>query len=401
RNWSTIVLMVFLSSSTSPFTSTVIFFERSPFATAVVTSAMFLTWPVRLPAMEFTESVRSFHVPATPFTFAWPPSLPSVPTSRATRVTSEAKEPSCSTILLIVFAVRRNSPSSAWPSTSRAIVCERSPWATAPITRAVSLVGCTRSSMRSFTQSIDSRQKPRTSPMSPRCLSLPSLPTFWRRRASSSLMRPLSSTTSLNVSASLPSRPVHAIGRRTLLSPCLSAMSAFRMTPVAGAGASAGADFAGAGRARLRAATADPVSFIVRVGFMSAGSFLGSASDVSIERSYLVLDVAAQLGDRALHARLVELARLEQVQPSGHRRKRRSQLVGKRPQRVPGDRGLGGAGDGAREARSLGVDARGVANHHRGARARKAVARFVPIVDFDDAETRLAQSAQHGVASGI
>ena len=30
-------------------------------------------------------------VPATPGTWAWPPSLPSVPTSRATRVTSEAK----------------------------------------------------------------------------------------------------------------------------------------------------------------------------------------------------------------------------------------------------------------------------------------------------------------------
>ena len=53
---------------------------------------MFRTWPVRLPAMEFTESVRSFHVPATPFTSAWPPSFPSVPTSRATRVTSDANE---------------------------------------------------------------------------------------------------------------------------------------------------------------------------------------------------------------------------------------------------------------------------------------------------------------------
>ncbi len=43
--------------------------------------------------MEFTESVRSFHVPATPGTCAWPPSLPSVPTSRATRVTSAVKTP--------------------------------------------------------------------------------------------------------------------------------------------------------------------------------------------------------------------------------------------------------------------------------------------------------------------
>ena len=92
RSWSTIVLMVFFSSRISPFTSTVIFFDRSPLATAVVTSAMLRTWPVRLPAMKFTLSVRSFHVPATPCTSAWPPSLPSVPTSRATRVTSEANE---------------------------------------------------------------------------------------------------------------------------------------------------------------------------------------------------------------------------------------------------------------------------------------------------------------------
>ena len=43
--------------------------------------------------MELTESVRSFHVPATPGTTAWPPSLPSVPTSRATRVTSAVNTP--------------------------------------------------------------------------------------------------------------------------------------------------------------------------------------------------------------------------------------------------------------------------------------------------------------------
>ena len=69
-SWSTIVLMVFLSSRISPFTSTVIFFDRSPLATAVVTSAMLRTCAVRLPAMEFTLSVRSFQVPPTPFTCA-------------------------------------------------------------------------------------------------------------------------------------------------------------------------------------------------------------------------------------------------------------------------------------------------------------------------------------------
>src|SRR5215813_14249388 len=109
-SWSTMVLMVFFSSRISPFTSTVILRERSPFATAVVTSAMLRTCAVRLPAMALTESVRSFQVPATPATFAWPPSLPSVPTSRATRVTSAANERNCSTIVLSVSFSSRISP---------------------------------------------------------------------------------------------------------------------------------------------------------------------------------------------------------------------------------------------------------------------------------------------------
>ena len=52
---------------------------------------MLRTWAVRLLAIELTLSVRSFQVPATPGTWAWPPSLPSVPTSRATRVTSRGE----------------------------------------------------------------------------------------------------------------------------------------------------------------------------------------------------------------------------------------------------------------------------------------------------------------------
>jgi len=50
------VLMVSLSSRISPFTSTVIWRERSPRATAVVTSAMLRTCAVRLPAIALTES---------------------------------------------------------------------------------------------------------------------------------------------------------------------------------------------------------------------------------------------------------------------------------------------------------------------------------------------------------
>src|SRR6478609_4363997 len=77
---------------------------------------MFRTWAVRLPAIEFTLSVRSFQVPPTPFTRAWPPSFPSVPTSRATRVTSEAKELSWSTMAFTVLPIRRNSPIKGLPS---------------------------------------------------------------------------------------------------------------------------------------------------------------------------------------------------------------------------------------------------------------------------------------------
>ncbi len=86
----------------------------------MVTSAMLRTWPVRLPAIGLTLSVRSFQTPLTSRTCAWPPSLPSVPTSRATRVTSEVNTPSCSIIVLTMVAERRNSPSSGRPSTSSA-----------------------------------------------------------------------------------------------------------------------------------------------------------------------------------------------------------------------------------------------------------------------------------------
>jgi len=75
-------------------TNAFVVLEQPPMATAVVTAAMLRTCAVRLDAIEFTESVRSFQVPATPRTSAWPPSLPSVPTSRATRVTSAAKDES-------------------------------------------------------------------------------------------------------------------------------------------------------------------------------------------------------------------------------------------------------------------------------------------------------------------
>ncbi len=69
-SWSTIVFTVFFIFSISPETSTVTFCDRSPLATAVVTCAMFRTCPVRFRNAVLTESVRSFHVPATPGTCA-------------------------------------------------------------------------------------------------------------------------------------------------------------------------------------------------------------------------------------------------------------------------------------------------------------------------------------------
>src|SRR4026207_906780 len=101
--------MASLSCKISPRTSTVIFLERSPLATAMVTSAMLRTWAVRLPAIWLTESVSSFQTPDTRRTCAWPPSLPSVPTSRATRVTSAVKSASCSIIVVTSLAERGGS----------------------------------------------------------------------------------------------------------------------------------------------------------------------------------------------------------------------------------------------------------------------------------------------------
>ncbi len=83
--------MVFFSSRISPLTSTVIFCDRSPLATAVVTLAMLRTWSVRLPASTLTLSVRSFQVPLTPGTSRLAAQLAFGADLLATRVTSLAK----------------------------------------------------------------------------------------------------------------------------------------------------------------------------------------------------------------------------------------------------------------------------------------------------------------------
>ena len=151
------VLMVFLSSRISPFTSTVILRDKSPRATAVVTSAIFRTCAVRFPAIAFTESVRSFHVPATPGTSAWPPNRPSLPTSRATRVTSAANDRNCSTMVLSVSLSCRISP-----RTSTVIFFDRSPVAIAVATSAMLRTWPVRFPAMEFTESVRSFHVPAT-----------------------------------------------------------------------------------------------------------------------------------------------------------------------------------------------------------------------------------------------
>ncbi len=157
ESWSTRVFRVFFSSRISPRASTSIFCDRSPRAMAVATWAIWRTCAVRLPAMPFTESVRSRQTPATPGTCAWPPSRPSVPTSRATRVTSSAKAESWSTIVLMVFFSSRISPRASMP-----IFCERSPCATAVVTWAICRTCAVRLPAMRLTESVSSFQVPLT-----------------------------------------------------------------------------------------------------------------------------------------------------------------------------------------------------------------------------------------------
>ncbi len=210
------VLMVFFSSSTSPFTSTVIFWERSPFATAVVTLAMLRTWVVRFDAMKFTLSVRSFQTPLTPRTSAWPPSLPSVPTSRATRVTSPVKERSCSTMVLMVLF-----SSSTSPRASTVILRERSPLATAVVTSAMFRTWEVRLLASRLTLSVRSFQVPATPGTLAWAPSFPSTPTV---RA-----------TLVTCSAKMPRVLVmlFSVSARAAISPRASSTSFWERSPLA------------------------------------------------------------------------------------------------------------------------------------------------------------------------
>ena len=122
--------------------------------------------------------------------------------------------------------MRKNSPSSGRPSISVAIVLDRSPFATAPMTRAISLVGCTRSPIRSLIDLTASTHDSDTSPSEALCVIRPSFPTTRPTRSSSCVIRRLVLAISLNVSAILPAMPVQSSGNRTEKSPRWTATKA-------------------------------------------------------------------------------------------------------------------------------------------------------------------------------
>ena len=147
--------------------------------------------------MKLTLSVRSFQVPPTPETWAWPPSLPSVPTSRATRVTSEAKPLSWSTIVLIVFFSSRISP-----LTSTVILRLKSPRATAVVTSAMLRTWAVRFEPIVLTESVRSFQVPATPGTTACTPSRPSVPTSRATRVTSEANERSCSTIVLMVSLS-------------------------------------------------------------------------------------------------------------------------------------------------------------------------------------------------------
>jgi hypothetical protein len=242
RSWSTIVLMASFSCRISPRTSTVILRERSPLATAMVTSAMLRTCAVRLLAIWLTESVRSFQTPDTPFTFAWPPSRPAVPTSSATRVTSDENSPICSIMRLTMVAERRNSPCSGRPSASSGTERVRSPLATPAMASVMVSTGRTRSSISSLTERSICAHSPRRAAGATRWRVWPSRPTAWPTRASSRESSRFCTTISLKASARRPAMPSQWRGTRTSKSPSRTAdIAASRCCsgsskPVGGAG---------------------------------------------------------------------------------------------------------------------------------------------------------------------
>ena len=120
--------------------------------------------------------------------------------------------------------MRRNSPRTGRPSMSRDIFCERSPRATAVMTRATSLVGATRSPMSWFTASMLAAQEPFAGPTEARSVMRPSCPTMRPTRSSSFAMWSVMPRMSFSTSAARLSTPSRRYGSRTVKSPAFTAL---------------------------------------------------------------------------------------------------------------------------------------------------------------------------------
>src|SRR5207237_2639170 len=173
------------------------------------------------------EAVRSCHVPRRPSTLAWPPSLPSVPTSRATRVTSAENDDSWSTIAFTTAPMRWNSPFTGRPSIVSAIFWLRSPSATADSTRATSFVGRTRSSINPFVAATAAAHEPEPPSIWTRSSIRPSRPTTRATRVSSRVSCVCRWISALTRRASSPCTPPRRVATLALSLPASASASAW------------------------------------------------------------------------------------------------------------------------------------------------------------------------------
>ena len=138
-------------------------------------------------------------------------------------------------MVLTVFAVLRKAPCRGLSSTTAAIERSRSPLATPPMTRPTSFNGTTRVPISELTESMARDHSPVAPASLARRVNLPSSPTAPATRSNSLESLPANSTTSLNVVAISPSRPVRSSGSRTEKSPFLNARRARRRADAANA----------------------------------------------------------------------------------------------------------------------------------------------------------------------
>ena len=150
------VLMVFFSSMTSPRASTVIFFERSPLATAVVTSAMFRTWRGEVVGEQVDVVGQVLPGAGDAGNLGLRAELSFDADGAATLVTCSAKIASVLVMLLRVSASAAISPLAATVSFG-----DRSPLATAVTTLTMPRTWVVRFDAMKLTLSVRSFQTPR------------------------------------------------------------------------------------------------------------------------------------------------------------------------------------------------------------------------------------------------